>query len=151
MFSVESFPAAYCEERAAADDVKRAAGKQQELVKKIQGTTPQAQQSAPKNLTQAYLQRPPLSRPNSSGFLGNIFQGFVRAASTSPSSSQSPTPVRGDVQGAIGVNATTLTAEMEKLRAERMRDVDIVCTTRFNNPSVHQLTFLAVLNAFMVA
>ena len=127
MFSVESFPATYCEERAAADDAKRTAGKQQEMVKKAQETTSQPQQSAPQNLTQAYLQRPPLSRGNSAGFLGNIFQGFVRAASTSPSTSQSPTPVRGDVQGTVGVNATTLTAEMEKLRAERMRDVDIVC------------------------
>ncbi|KAK5134790.1 hypothetical protein LTR08_006165 [Meristemomyces frigidus] len=125
MFSVESFPATYCEERAAADEVKRTTMQQQEPAKKTQVATPQPQQSVPQNLTQAYLQRPPLSRPNSSGFMGNIFQGFVRAASTTPPSSQSSTPVSGDVRGAVGVNPTTLTAEMEKLRAERMRDVDI--------------------------
>ncbi|KAK5119812.1 hypothetical protein LTR85_007138 [Meristemomyces frigidus] len=134
MFPAESFPAAYCEERAAADEVKRVARQQhQEAAKKTQAAaSPQTQSTqlaTPQNLTQAFLQRPPLTRPNSSGFLGNIFQGFVRAASASPSSSssssQSATPVTGDAKGAMGVNAMRLTAEMEKLKAEQNRDTDI--------------------------
>ncbi|KAK4544176.1 hypothetical protein LTR36_004386 [Oleoguttula mirabilis] len=133
MFPADSFPAAYCEERAAADEVKHIARQQQEAFKKTQASASQAQSAqpaTPQNLTQAYLQRPPLTRPNS--VLGNIFQGFVRAASTSPASSQAATPTTGDVKGARGVNPTSLTAEMEKLRAEQSRDTDIVCCLRIS-------------------
>lgn len=125
----ESFPASYCEERAAADEAKRAVRQVQEPAKETRPSitrTQSAQPSTPQNLGLPLLRRPPLTRPNSSGFMGNIFQG-LRAASTSASSSQSVTPTKGDVKGAMGVNAKSLTAEMEKLRAEQNRDADIVC------------------------
>jgi len=111
----------------AADEAKRTA-KQQEVIMSSQANNQAAQQPAPQNVTQAILQRPGLSRGNSGGLLGNIFQGFVRAASATPSASpsQSPTPTNRDGKGATGVNPVSLTAEIEKLRSERMRDVDIV-------------------------
>lgn len=122
MFPVDTLASSYCEERAAADEASRIMKQEQEAAKKTQ----QPAQAAPQNLTQAFLQRPPLSRPGSSGFLGNIFQGFVKAAATTPPMSQSATPTTSNVEDAAGVNPTSLKAEIEKLRAEQMRDADYV-------------------------
>ena len=111
----------------AADEARRIAKRQEQETAKAQP------QTTPQSTTQAILQRPSLTRPNS--VLGNIFQGFVRAASATPSASpsmssspaQAKTPTGGNGNGASGVNAASLSAEIEKLKAERMRDVDIVC------------------------
>ncbi|KAK4565857.1 hypothetical protein LTR86_003706 [Recurvomyces mirabilis] len=131
MFPVESLPAAYLEERSAADQ-ERFAKLQQEAMQRAQDQQkrlqqPQSQQQqqqqripTPHNITQQLLQRPPLSRPNSSGVLGNIFQGFVKAASASPSPCQSTctTPTPGQAK-------QITTAELERIVAEQKRDADI--------------------------
>jgi len=123
--TMDHLPPTYIEERLAADEAKRLAALQQEAIQQ-RAQQAQKQQITPRNLTQALLQRPPLSRPNSSGFLGGIYQGFVRAASASPSPLPSPgatpcaTPPPGQVK-------PVMSAEAEKLIAEQKRDADIVC------------------------
>nr|POE72934.1 hypothetical protein CFP56_30873 [Quercus suber] len=89
----------------------------------------------PQNPTQAFLQRPPLLRPNSTGFFGNLHQGFLRAANNSPTPSQQ-FPKSAPVSGtSTPSNATTpnkevshakLTAQMEKYIAEQKRDADMI-------------------------
>ncbi|KAK0250698.1 hypothetical protein LTS09_014247 [Friedmanniomyces endolithicus] len=121
---MDHLPPTYIEERLAADEAKRLAALQQEAIQQRAQQAKQ-QQITPRNLTQALLQRPPLSRPNSSGFLGGIYQGFMRAASASPSPLPSPgptpcaTPPPGQVKPVMSVEA-------EKLIAEQKRDADIV-------------------------
>ncbi|KAK0306597.1 hypothetical protein LTR82_016255 [Friedmanniomyces endolithicus] len=120
---MDHLPPTYIEERLAADEAKRLAALQQEAIQQRAQQAKQ-QQITPRNLTQALLQRPPLSRPNSSGFLGGIYQGFMRAASASPSPLPSPgptpcaTPPPGQVKPVMSVEA-------EKLIAEQKRDADI--------------------------
>lgn len=84
----------------------------------------------PQNPTQAFLQRPPLLRPNSTGFFGSIHQGFLRAAANTPSPGQQfpkSAPVSGTStpSGATTpgkeVNPAKLTAEMEKYIAHQKR------------------------------
>ena len=126
MFPVESLPAAYLEERSAAEK-ERFAKLQQEAMQRAQDQQKRVQSMqqripTPQNITQQLLQRPPLSRPNDSGVLGNIFQGFVKAASASPSPCQSTctTPTPGQAR-------QISTAELERIVAEQKRDADIVC------------------------
>ena len=102
----------------------------------------------PPALLHHHQQRPPLHRPESSGFLGNIFQGFVRAASQSPrlpNNTEPPLPPNASRSGASTPAApicvqrrTTMTqAELDAWVAEKKRDADIVSfcpvpTTRFS-------------------
>ncbi|KAK3625433.1 hypothetical protein LTR56_020436 [Elasticomyces elasticus] len=120
---MDLLPPTYIEERLAADEAKRLAALQQEM---LQHKAQQAreQQITPRNLTQALLRRPPLSRPNSSGVLGGIYQGFVKAASAGPSPLVSPlsTPCATPPPG---MNKQVNSAEMERLIAEQKRDADI--------------------------
>lgn len=120
MFPVDTIPAHYYEERQAADQAKRLAKLQEQ---QIQERAQAAQKAAhPQNLTQALLQRPPLSRPVSSSVLGNIFQGFVKAASQQNSPVMSPA-----MSPATTPSAKVMTREEhEALIAEKKRDGDIV-------------------------
>ncbi|TKA71297.1 hypothetical protein B0A55_07588 [Friedmanniomyces simplex] len=95
---MDHLPPSYIEERLAADEAKRLAAQQQEAMQQKAQQAQRQPQATPRNLTQALLQRPPLSRPNSSGFLGGIYQGFAKQVTS---------------------------AEMEKLIAEQKRDADI--------------------------
>ncbi|KAI5365085.1 hypothetical protein Slin15195_G046220 [Septoria linicola] len=126
MFPVESIPAAYHEEREAADSAKRLAHLQQQQAKAQAASVAAALRNAQqdKASTQTLLQRPPLSRPASTTVLGNIFQGFVR-------SSQSPPPARGAASGCTTPVTTPpakliTQADLERQMAERKRDADIV-------------------------
>ena len=58
---------------------------------------------------------------------GNLLQGIVKATSAAPSSvtSHSCTPSKESGQNQKGVSAMSVSAELEKLRAEQQRDVDI--------------------------
>ncbi|EMC94270.1 hypothetical protein BAUCODRAFT_36738 [Baudoinia panamericana UAMH 10762] len=125
MFPGDSMPAIYFEERSA-DQKLKFERQQQEAMQKAQRhlQAPQPQKPAPQNLTQAILQRPPLSRPVSTGVFGNIFQGFVKVASpiSSPAHSPCATPMPGQAKELQAVN---ISKEMEKLIAEQKRDADI--------------------------
>nr|POE86640.1 hypothetical protein CFP56_46824 [Quercus suber] len=94
-----------------------------------------AEPKKPQNPTQAFLQRPPLLRPNSTGFFGNLHQGFLRAATSSPTPSQQfpkSAPVSGSSTPSNAttpnkeVNHAKLTAQMEKYIAEQKRDADML-------------------------
>lgn len=126
MFPVDSLPTAYCEERSAAEAARLAARQQEEVLRKAQQAKQQPQQLEPQNLTQAVLQRPQLARPGA-GVMGNIFQGFVRAASASPSRSPSHTPAPTPSQEkSASASMAAVSEEMEKYIAEKKRDADIV-------------------------
>ncbi|KAF2764102.1 hypothetical protein EJ03DRAFT_356075 [Teratosphaeria nubilosa] len=117
MFPADLFPPAYCEERLKADEAKRkeqehAAALKQAMGKLQQQQQQQQQQAAQTGVTgQPRLQRPPLSRPGSNGFFGNMWQGFVKTHS--PTSSGTSTP------------ATAGNAKLTPEQAERMLDADI--------------------------
>ncbi|CAK1365664.1 hypothetical protein CB0940_09849 [Cercospora beticola] len=126
MFPVDSLPAAYHEEREAADAARRLAHIQQQQAKAqaaaVAGALKNASQDKP--CTQSLLQQPQLSRPASTTVLGNIFQGFVR-------SSQSPPPAKGSISGCSTPVTTPpakiiTQADIERQMAERKRDADIV-------------------------
>ncbi|CAK4033133.1 Hypothetical predicted protein [Lecanosticta acicola] len=131
MFPVDSLPASYYEEREAAEAAKRLALLQEQHAKAQAQAT--AVSSAANGQTQlrpsaACLQRPQISRPASSSVLGNIFQGFVKAASQNP-----PQPPSKDCGHASGSSTPAHTppakimtqAELEKMM-ERQKDADIV-------------------------
>lgn len=130
MFPVESLPSAYYEERANTDAAKRMAQQQQEalrraqqvaLQKSAQAVAHNASQAQPQHLMpNSHLQRPQLSRPASSGFLGNLFQGFSRSAT--PTCTPAGTP---SIEKKEPV-CIPLSDEMERLIAEKKRDADIV-------------------------
>ncbi|KAK5116164.1 hypothetical protein LTR62_008490 [Meristemomyces frigidus] len=132
MFPGEMMPASYIEDRTAADDAARFAKLQQEAMRRAQeqqkATQAQQQQQrtpyTPQNLTQQLLSRQPMASPGSSGLMGNIFQGFVRAASASPSPSQSqcttPTPAQSHTM-------QITVAEMERRMKEKERDAQVAC------------------------
>nr|POE86636.1 hypothetical protein CFP56_46820 [Quercus suber] len=108
-----------------------------------------AEPKKPQNPTQAFLQRPPLLRPNSTGFFGNLHQGFLRAATSSPTPSQQfpkSAPVSGSSTPSNAttpnkeVNHAKLTAQMEKYIAEQKRDADMPSTkirTTFSTPCTY--------------
>lgn len=147
MSPVEILPPTYLESRLAAEAAKRRAQEE----KAAMASKPSARESnglkennttsikvptiplqpnerfRPHNLTQAMLQRPSLSRPASSGFLGNVYQGFVRAAHSAPPSHHGSTVTTPTFEKAEPV--MKLTPEMEKMIAEKKRDADIVCTS----------------------
>lgn len=110
MFPADSLPAAYYEERAAAEQLQRAASEQQ-------GDTQKTSTASTSSLGQALMQRPPISRPNSSGLLGNLFQCIVKPGSMTPSPCATPMP---------GQAKQIAATEMERLIAEQKRDTDIV-------------------------
>ncbi|WPH03775.1 Hypothetical protein R9X50_00665800 [Acrodontium crateriforme] len=133
MFPVESLPSAYYEERANTDAARRTAQQQQEALRRTQQVAlqklastathnvsraqPQAQ---PQHLMQnSHLQRPQLSRPASSGLLGNLFQGFSRSAT--PTCTPAGTP---SIEKKEPV-CIPMSDEMERLIAEKKRDADI--------------------------
>ncbi|EME82165.1 uncharacterized protein MYCFIDRAFT_211559 [Pseudocercospora fijiensis CIRAD86] len=98
MFPIDSMQAQYFEEREQAEAAKRLAHIQEQRAKAqtaaVQSALnePRAQRSqAPRSLSHAHLQ--PMTSPNSSTVLGNIFHGFARGTSPAKSaSSGSSTP-----------------------------------------------------------
>lgn len=129
MFPVDSLPASYYEEREAADSAKRLAHIQEQHAKAQAQAAASAQNGQTTQRPSATcLQRPQMSRPVSSSVLGNIFQGFVKAASQSPPSA--PGKDCGHASGTSTPAHTppakvTTQAELEKMM-ERQKDADIV-------------------------
>ncbi|KAM3418052.1 hypothetical protein BST61_g6258 [Cercospora zeina] len=126
MFPIDSIPAAYHEEREAADAARRLAHIQQQQAKAQAAAVAGALKNAQdKQCPQSFAQQPPpLSRPASTTVLGSIFQGFVRT-------SQSPPPAKGSISGCSTPVTTPpakiiTQADIERQMAERKRDADIV-------------------------
>jgi hypothetical protein len=134
MFPVDVFPPVYCEERLKDTEAKRKLEQEQAAKQAmVAQQQPQAtQRPQGHSLTQALLQRPPLSRPVSSAVLGNIWQGFVSAKSAHAT----PTPAQGGA-------APGLTPE----QAEKMREADIVRFSRLSHLHDISLTGTQCANA----
>lgn len=115
MMPIDVFPPTYCEERSREYEEKR---KLKEQALKQAQAQAQSAQHAPQpshlnSAAQAWPQRPALSRPNSSGFLGNLFQGLRQPIAAQPLSGAA-TPQSKD------------TSDAAKEHAELMREADIV-------------------------
>ncbi|KAF2721117.1 hypothetical protein K431DRAFT_303764 [Polychaeton citri CBS 116435] len=138
MFPVDSLPPQYCEDRIAADKAKRDMERQRQLValeeaaKQIHQITSQQrhQQQQPSSLSDAMRQqRPPLSRPASSSFLGNVFQGFVKARSSPPTtpSTRTPSPSNQKQLGDGFPTAAGSKKPVDSTEQKRKRDEDLLC------------------------
>jgi hypothetical protein len=112
MMPIDVFPPSYCEERSREYEEKRK--QKEEALKQAQAQSAQhvPQPTHIKSLAQALPQRPALSRPNSSGFLSNLFQGFRQPIAPQPSSGATTPQLKDTIDAA-------------KEHAERMREADI--------------------------
>ena len=128
MFAVETLLG--YEDSPDVEAKRRLAQQQQEAARQAQAKAPTAaQHSQPSAIHQALCQPQPMSRSGSSSVLGNIFQGFVRKASSTPGShTPAFTPPRIPTPAA---NTEQQKKDMEALVAEmqRQRDTDIVSGT----------------------
>jgi hypothetical protein len=130
MYTIDSLPTPYFEERSAAEAAQRA----QEQNAKAQAISVAAalkasssQHGGSEARAQKLLQhqRPPLSRPVSTGgggVLGNIFQGFVRTTSQSPPPSGSKGAASGSSTPVTTPPAKVVTqADLERMMAEQQK------------------------------
>lgn len=137
-------PPVYIESRLAAEEAKRRAQEEKE-VQQAQARTSallaaaerrlnnislthevqqQNERLRARNLTQAMFQHSSNQRPTSSGFLGTVYQGFMRASGSAASSqpaSAVTTPTNEKCEPLMKTRGYT-----EKEIAEKKRDADIV-------------------------
>lgn len=123
MFGPEYIPAAYLEERLAAEKAKRDAEekRQQEQAQAAAKAPHTPGQHIPSSLSQIFAQqRPQVPRSGSSTILGSIYQNLAKTAAgtTTPTSRQtsrghSPTP-------------REMTAEEKRAFDEKWREIDMV-------------------------
>jgi hypothetical protein len=133
MFPIDSIPAAYHEEREAADSGKRLAHIQQQQAKvhaaQVAAALKAAQQAQP-TTQQPSAQRPPLTRPVSSTVFGNIFQGFVRSAQSTPQArsiaSGSTTPITTPPEKVVTQAELDRALAHAQKMADRKHGADIV-------------------------
>lgn len=137
MFTVDSIPSSYFEEKSAAYAAKLKREQEEAVKAKAtscsstpsttssssrsntppQQTTQPAQGPSPQTLTQAILQRQSKTRQAPPGFLGGVFQGFAKAASAPASAAGTPHREK---------SLAELEVLMKKREADNRRDADIV-------------------------
>lgn len=122
MFGPEYIPAAYLEERLAAEKAKREAEeKRQQEQAAASSKAPHAPgQPSPSSLSQVF--RPQMSRPGSSTLLGSIYHSLAKTAAggtVTPTSAQSS-------RGQTPCPEKEMTAEEKRAFDEKWREIDMV-------------------------
>lgn len=124
MFGPEYIPAAYLEERLAAEKAKREAEEKRQQEQPPAAATKQSHcpgQPTASSLSQVFAQqRPGISSPGSSTLLGSIYQNLTKTAGGAA------TPTSSHASRGHTPSPREMTAEEKRAFDERWKEIDMV-------------------------